>query len=289
MIKIATLGTTVLLALTLAGCGNSDKKVSQKSSSTSTIKLIDKAKLDTDGLFVDNTRTKLLDGTTSDGINDVQKEVTSLKNSKTKTKLLRDVKKAKQLLPALKKSTDEAYSSESKKQESKLLEKEQSEDAESKAQEDSSRAKLESQKKKNAAKASSKKVLQSETKENSLYLVKEMHERMDGNEGISEKVTLLSKSPAKNMDDIKKEIKVLKNVIKECNDNYAEYEDYPSSDSIYVDELNEFWNLSAKILTGQKDYLRYLIDESSHEVNASDQNGSVDQWNDVYKKIINNN
>ncbi|WP_076633251.1 toxin Cry1Ac domain D-VI-related protein [Lactiplantibacillus plantarum] len=286
--KVVVLGATLLIGVSLTACSDSNKSArsSDSHSTSSKISPLSKAKTDVDSLFDDTDHTRLLEGTTLASIKSVSKEVSRLPKSNAKTHLLADIKFANSLWPEFNAATNSKNSSSIVKDDRKLANQE-SKDSASEA-----KASSESIKKANfenavaSSKAESKKKLQQFTKSNSVSLVKEMHERMDDPDGISDKVNRLSKSPSKNMQAIHKEMIVLKNVAKECDNNYMDVDNYPSGDSGYADKVNDFWNLSAKILRTQRDYLGYLINENDNQPSSTELNDNIDQWNSLYHEIV---
>ncbi|WP_436670370.1 toxin Cry1Ac domain D-VI-related protein [Lactiplantibacillus argentoratensis] len=287
--KVVVLGATLLIGMGLTACdGNSKSSESSTKHSTSSekVNMLSKAKTDVDSLFDDSDHTELLEGTTLSGIKSVSKEVSRLPKSNAKTRLLADIKFANSLWPEFKAAANSKNSSSVAKDDAKLAAQE-SKDAVSESKADAeSKAKAQSSNALASSKAESKKKLQQFTKSNSAYLVKEMHERMDDPDGISAKVSRLSKSPGKNIQDIRKEMIILKNVAKECDDNYMDADNYPSSDSDYADKVNEFWNLSATILRTQRDYLSYLIGDKDSQPSSSELSDNVEQWNSIYHEIV---
>lgn len=296
MKKLFTMGVVLLSVVTLSACGND--KPTKSDTSSHVISKAKKpsaeynAKTDVDALFDDSEHTKLLDGTTHETIADVENEVNNLKNSDIKTKLLADVKTANDLWPEFQKNVDQKNAAEDSKMSSKASSEEASEAAASskeeaesskKAAEESSRASSEAVA--NSEAAASEKKTQDEYRTAIIYQVEEMHERMDSSDGISAKINRLIQNPTKNMDAIKKEIKVVNNVIAECNDNYVSIKDLAYSDSDLVDNTNRFWDLSVDILKDQRQHLKYWISESDTEPNSKVYSKNVDEWNDLYKSI----
>lgn len=295
MKKLLTMGIVLLSAITLSACGNDKTNKTETNShiSSKAKPSAEKiAKNDVDALFDDSNHTKLLDGTTSETIADVENEVNNLKKSDTKTKLLADIEVANKLWPEFKKNVDQKNAAEDSKMSSKASSEEASEAAASskeeaesskKAAEESSRASSEAVA--NSEAAASEKKTQDEYRTAIIYQVEEMHERMDSSDGISAKINRLIQNPTKNMDAIKKEIKVVNNVIAECNDNYVSIKDLAYSDSDLVDNTNRFWDLSVDILKDQRQHLKYWISKSDTEPNSKVYSKNVDEWNDLYKSI----
>ena len=286
--KVVVLGATLLIGVSLTACSDSNKSVKSSASHSTSSKIspLSKAKTDVDFLFDDTDHTRLLEGTTLASIKSVSKEVSRLPKSNTKTHLLADIKFANSLWPQFNATTNSKNSSSIIKDDKKLAKQESKNSAsEAKASSESIKKKT-SENEVASSKAESKKKLQQFTKSNSVSLVKEMHARMDDTDGISAKVSQLSKSPSKNMQAIRKEMIVLKNVAKECNDNYMDANSYPSSDSGYVDKVNSFWDLSATILRTQRNYLGYLINENDNQPSSKELNDNVDQWNSIYYEIV---
>lgn len=295
MKKLLTVGIVLLSAITLSACSNNKTGKTETSShiSSKAKPSAEKiAKNDVDALFNDSNHTKLLDGTTSETIADVEIEVNNLKKSDTKTKLLADIKVANKLWPEFKKNVDQKNAAEDSKMSSKASSEEASEAAASSKEEteSSKKAAEESSKASSEAIASSKaavseKKTQDEYRTAIIYQVEEMHERMDNADGISAKISRLVKAPTKDMDAIKKEIKVVNNVIAECNDNYVSSEDLTDNDSDFVYDVNRFWELSVDMLKAQKKHLKYWISESETEPNSKVYSKNVDEWNNLYKSI----
>lgn len=287
--KVVILGTTTLLiGIGLTACDDNNKSTesSAKHSTSTKISPLSKAKTDVDSLFDDSNHTKLLEGTTLAGIKSVSKEVSQLPKSNTKTSLLADIKFANSSWPEFKAETNSKNSSSIAKNDKKLAD-QASKDSESEARANSeSTKKEESENSVASSKTESKKKLQQFNKSNSVSLVKEMHERMDDSDGISAKVSQLSKSPSKKIQSIRKEMIVLKSVAKECDDNYMDTANYPSEDSDYADKVNEFWSLSATILKTQRSYLSYLIGDRDSQPSGTALNDNVDKWNSIYREIV---
>lgn len=105
----------------LTACGKSSSNNTDSSSKSSVKKdsALDVAKMDVDSLFADSKHTKLLEGTTDETIDDVSDKVSALKKSSAKSKLEKDVKKAKELWPAFKASIAKSDSIAAAKKESK--------------------------------------------------------------------------------------------------------------------------------------------------------------------------
>ncbi|MFB9769550.1 toxin Cry1Ac domain D-VI-related protein [Lactiplantibacillus modestisalitolerans] len=267
---------------------NSKSSESSTKYSTSSEKVspLSKAKTDVDSLFDDSDHTELLGGTTLGSIKSVSTEVNKLPSSKAKDELTKDITTAKKLWPEFAKETSQKDASSSSKESQKLATQE-SKDAVSKSKADAeSKAKAQSSSTLASSKAESKKKLQQFTKSNSVSLVKKMHARIDDSDGISAKVSRLSKSPGKNIRAIRKEMIVLKNVATECDNNYIDADNYPGSDSDYADKVNSFWDLSATILRMQRNYLGYLIGDKDSQPSSSELSDNVDQWNSIYHEIV---
>lgn len=168
MKKLLTVGIVLLSAITLSACSNNktDKTETSSHISSKAKPSAEKiAKNDVDALFDDSNHTKLLDGTTSDTIADVENEVNNLKKSDTKTKLLADIKVANKLWPEFKKNVAQKNAAENSKMSSKASSEEASEAAASskeeaesskKAAEESSRASSEAASSKAASEAKAK-------------------------------------------------------------------------------------------------------------------------------------
>lgn len=115
--------------------------------------------------------------------------------------------------------------------------------------------------------------------------VEEMHSRIDDQDGISSRVNYAVNSG--NMKLMKKELTVVKNVITESNNNKISSKDYSTSDQIYIDYYNDFWNTTSDILKIEKDYLNYAIDDTNQKYNfGSELKSSVDYWNAVYDELM---
>lgn len=284
MKKLLTMGIVLLSAITLSACGNDKTNKTETNShiSSKAKPSAEKiAKNDVDALFDDSNHTKLLDGTTSETITDVKNEVNNLKKSDTKTKLLADIEVANKLWPEFKKNVDQKNAAEDSKMSNKASSEEASEAAAS------SKAAAESSEE--AAASSSKAVSKTKSQEEYvdvvISMVSEMHDRIDGVNGISEKVNRLSKSPNDNKDTIKKEIVVLNNVIKECEDNYVFSDDFPANKQSLMDDINRFWELSQDILASQKQLLKYLTLKNDTEPDKKTYTKNVNEWNQLYKSI----
>jgi len=309
MKRALSIGVSLCCLLVLGGCkGNtSNNNLSEAISSSgqiaknkSAIKLSN-AEMDVDSLF-DNEYTKLSDGIDKEQVDLIKKEVVNLPSSSAKTKLQKHLSVAYKLLPALlhsesvseskKAVKDEIASSKAAIKESKQAISEskataESESvAESKASESKALAASEASSKiaESKAESLSTQKTQKENKATSISMVDEMYTRIDGVDGISEKVIALSKSPSDNLDKIKKEIIVLKNVVSECDGNYANQDDYPAG---FSSALNDFWSLSAEILNVQKGYLKYLINETDVEtMSGKAYLKKVNSWDKIYKEIV---
>ncbi|MDT3394571.1 MAG: hypothetical protein LIR10_08370 [Bacillota bacterium] len=126
----------------LASCGSESHKTTGTShvSSSKKISKLEQAKTDVDSLFDDTAHTKLLEGTTIDGIQSTKKEINRLPSSSSKQKLLDDIAQAERLWPAFKVELDAKEADESAKEASKAS----SEQAESDKKESQYSSKLES-------------------------------------------------------------------------------------------------------------------------------------------------
>ena len=102
---IGVIGVTATQKPVKAHVSNSQETTIQVSKSAKAKKLSD-ARLNVDGLFDNAKHTKLMAGTSYKDIKSVSDEVNALKKSDTKTKLQKDIKKAKALWPAFKKTID---------------------------------------------------------------------------------------------------------------------------------------------------------------------------------------
>ena len=120
---IASIIILVLSAILIATTSGDDSKsstdssnqVSTKKGSTKKITELEQATIDVDALFSNSKHTKLLSGTTEETIASVKKEVSTLKSSKKKTQLNRDILKAEKLWPAFKETSIKNSASESVK------------------------------------------------------------------------------------------------------------------------------------------------------------------------------
>lgn len=290
---IVTIGLSIVM---LAGCSTENNKSGQSSSSKTTKlskadQALKNATTDVNSLF-DVRYTELRDGLEKDEIDAVNKEVNSLSASK-RSKLADNIKTAYKLWPAYAKSQSSKESSQAYKasmkadkvdaaKSSKEASSEANQTSKNIAAESSRDAASQSESSSKIAASTSKKKAQNQNKSISISMVKEMHDRIDGADGISEKVLALSKDPNANVDKIKKEIIVLKNVAAECDENYWSSDDYPDG---FSDNLYKFWQLSSKILNAQRNYLRYLINETDKEPASFDKD--VTKWNKLYTQIIN--
>ncbi|MCT4457940.1 hypothetical protein EFP00_11075 [Lactiplantibacillus paraplantarum] len=120
MKKVVTGAAIVASLFILAGCGNTSKKesLSSKSSSSSTTfsgtKNEKSAEMDVDSLFDNSKHTILLSGTTQQNVSTIKAEVAALKSGSIKTKLLADIETAEKLAEkAYKESLSSSAKSES--------------------------------------------------------------------------------------------------------------------------------------------------------------------------------
>ncbi|MGU9984587.1 toxin Cry1Ac domain D-VI-related protein [Latilactobacillus curvatus] len=294
MVVMASLGL-------LTACGNQNER--NDSSSEQTVKKtssLENAKMNVDGLFSDSKHTKLLEGTTYQQIKSVSKEVSKLPNSKEKEKLLKDILTAQKLWPDFVNQTNKKNSESIKASESKANSKSESEkvksESESAAKESASESKKEATSKSQSAASASQSQPQSTSnnedgkerldKDNNIYLVKEMHERIDGTQGISKK--MYDAAQSLDVKRIKKEIKVINNVIKECDDHYVFESEYSSDDKSLINNLNDYWQASSDLLNIEKDYLNYQIGKNDDSKNFGKEiNSKLNDWNAIYDKIVN--
>jgi len=280
-----------LSVITLVGCSTNNSKSGASSSSTSKTYKVEKAfknaTTDVNSLF-EIRYSKLRDGLKKDEIDEVSREVKALSSKKghgLKPILKDHIGIAYKLYPKFANDQSSKSSIKAAKSSSRASE-ESSEDASLEAASSSIEAEESSK-----SAASSKTALASKQKEQAankevmIASIQEMHDRIDGTDGISEKVLALGDSKSINRSEFKMQIKVLDNVINECNDHIDETDEY-SQDFLVLS--NEFWNLSSEILTTQKTHLKYLLSDASEEYMSSKKySATVKRWNELYKQITN--
>lgn len=291
MKKWLTAIVLLLSIVALSGCNNGKDIKSDTSSHVISKKRIDKslriAQQDTDGLFDNDSHTKLLDGTSFNTIEAVEREVNALEDSKEKSKLLSDIKQAKRLWAPFDKAAKKfaAVQPSKKTDEQKKLEADEAAIESSKTAASSSKAASQA-----ASQAASKAKAQADSAVAVIEMVKEMYQRVDGVGGISEKVIALSKRSTDKdyygyQDDVKKEITVLNNVISECEENTIMSGDLAPSKDELMYKANRFWELTATILKKQKKLLQYKISESDTLPSDKAYTKNADDWDRLYKSI----
>ena len=146
MKRLVIMGMTLLMLGGMSGCNKSSSKREQSSSPKTEVSkpsALDNAKANVSSLFMDSSHGELLEGTTLETIESIENDAQELKPSKTKDRLLTDVKKAKKLWPAFAKAESKRAATENSELAEKLDAEEASkaaEEKESKEAEESSKA-----------------------------------------------------------------------------------------------------------------------------------------------------
>ncbi|MFP7242979.1 toxin Cry1Ac domain D-VI-related protein [Pediococcus pentosaceus] len=292
MKKVPTLGLLLLMTLSLSACGSKSSKANTKENTDT----LSKAKTDVDSLFTNSAHNKLLDGTTLDSIESTEKEVTSLKDSSTKTKLKKDTKTAKALYPAFKKENTRKESISTSKVESstKVSESKEAQKASSESK-SSAIAKISSEKNKSSESHEDVKAILSEmTKEQYLNVESKVLERMKfddiKNPGDQGGLTRFHSSidNLNNLkDDASSELKNEKQFL--TDEDYNNLKKYNNSLQSYLSSLHDYavtYQSDMPVINDSNTDEETRTD-SQTEVNesSSDYDNAKNEWLEQYNEI----
>lgn len=131
--------------------------------------------------------------------------------------------------------------------------------------------------------SSNERDLEAIDKESNLGLIEEMYDRIDqGENSISAKVNNLIQNV--DVDKIDKEITVLENVIRECEENSDMLStEVKSSDA--TDSAIDFWDNTVSVLEDQKSLLRSISSGDGNGPDSDSYTKKVDEWKNSYNKV----